>query len=103
MNWLGLAGFAMGILGGWCMYGYSRNQAGSRVYGMPPKLELTRAILKRSICRNEKEKKRRVEEMMPCGMRIGRRGRFESFKARKESGKEDGERKGITKGGMYNR
>lgn len=26
---------------------------------------------------------------MPCGMRIGRRGRFESFKARKRFGKED--------------
>lgn len=26
---------------------------------------------------------------MPCGVRIGRRGRFESFKARKMVGKED--------------
>lgn len=39
------------------MYGYSRNQAGSRVYGMPPKLELTRTILKKKYMQERKGKK----------------------------------------------
>lgn len=38
------------------MYGYSRNQAGSRVYDMPPKLELTRAILKKNYMQERKGK-----------------------------------------------
>lgn len=58
MNWLAETGWLRyGYFGVWYMYGYSRNQAGSRVYGMPPKLELTRTILKKKYMQERKGKK----------------------------------------------